>query len=224
MSYFERKTYAELEEELKSAYGAMYKANGLANKYKSELDTLRAQAGAGGMTALVDAAGKFISDRMLEALEDRPDDTPLRVEVSGRNGFAKTITLGDLRALDSARDEALAAQATAPQADSIRANPRSLALEIYKATHFSQRNDSYAEYTKNQFCDLIAPIISDWLASLERWITQDDAPQADVGAVLGAYLHVTGQDGHSVPHFWPKTCLECKEHEKALAALKGGQG
>ena len=47
---------------------------------------------------LIKAASSLVSTAMEAHLRDRPDDTPVRIEVSGRCGFGKTITLGELRA------------------------------------------------------------------------------------------------------------------------------
>lgn len=149
--------------------------------------TLRTQAGAGGMT--------------FEEWEATPEGQDAIRELN--HGIKRAALIMTYEA----------GQANAPQADSIRANPRSLALEIYKATHLSQRNDSYSEYTKNQFCDLIAPIISDWLASLERWITQDDAPQADVGAVVEEAEKAVDALGWALEEI-PDEC-NCEAHYEA---------
>jgi hypothetical protein len=43
------------------------------------------------------AAGPLISHRMITHLTDRPDNTPVRIEVVGRCGFVKHFTLGDYR-------------------------------------------------------------------------------------------------------------------------------
>lgn len=51
---------------------------------------------------LLRAIEPFVSDRMLEQLADRPNDTQVRVEVAGRNGYLLELTLGQLRTLQAA--------------------------------------------------------------------------------------------------------------------------
>jgi hypothetical protein len=41
----------------------------------------------------------FVSDTMQVYLTDLPDNTPVRLEVSGRNGYLLQLTLEDLRNL-----------------------------------------------------------------------------------------------------------------------------
>lgn len=41
----------------------------------------------------------FVSDTMQVYLTDFPDNTPVRLEVSGRNGYLLQLTLEDLRNL-----------------------------------------------------------------------------------------------------------------------------
>lgn len=53
---------------------------------------------------LLKAIRPFADNRMRQYLEERPDDTPVRLEVSGRNGYGLAITLGDMRRLWAAYD------------------------------------------------------------------------------------------------------------------------
>jgi hypothetical protein len=50
---------------------------------------------------LVKAASAFVDRNMLLTLNEHPDSTELRVEVSGKTGYLYLMTLGELRTLDN---------------------------------------------------------------------------------------------------------------------------
>ncbi len=51
------------------------------------------------MKKLSQAVKPFISRNMQRHTEDLPNDTPVRLEIPGRNGYVLTVTLKELRKL-----------------------------------------------------------------------------------------------------------------------------